>query len=790
MKLRIQYFLAAFYFVSLLAGQSFAATISGAVYNDQTKNALPGVYISLEKTRHGTSTDTDGKFELSGLPAGEDRIVIEMIGYQTISKKITLIKGQKLDLGAIYLREKEIVLKDMVVTAGSYSLMGGSSGSKLTLSEDNLKMMGWAEDVTRAVQRIPGITSNDFAAKFNVRGGESDEVLVQLDGMQILKPFHQKDFGGGLFSTVDISALRGVDMYTGGFSAEYGDRMSGVLNMHSKNPRDGESKTIVGLSVMNLGLFSMGNFADNRGKWLFSARRGYLDVVNNLMGNAFKLDPTYYDILGKASYQLNDHHNLALHVFLANDAYNLDEKVFEPGLTLPSIDKFDSHYGNNYAWFTLKSSFGKNIYARSILYAGIVDQKRYWYVFDNDPHYHTLNARIDDNRDFSLMGFKQDWDFNITDRFFLKAGFDIKRGSVNYEYSKDINNEFVYPGNVLSDTVITGAYNGKISGNIGSMYLTGRFRILKPLTLETGIRFDYSEHSNDKLFSPRASMVYAIMPYTNIRAGWGYFYQSQQIQELDVQFDETAFHKAEKSEHFVLGIEHQPYAGMTLRAEAYVKKISNLPDYYINTANIDEFFPEARTDLIRLSVSESRSSGIELFFTYDTKEKLSWWISYVYAKAWDNVTDIGYNGILTKKLGQQDRGWDQRHTFNVETNYRYSDQWHFNFNWYYRTGWPFTDFTVGQVQREDGTFAYYRKHGTYNASRYPAYHRLDIRINRYFYFERNGKLTAFLQVINAYDNVNVSNYDHETRSDVPFKYDKYPETWFGITPFVGVSWEF
>ena len=78
--------------------------------------------------------------------------------------------------------------------------------------------------------------------------------------MQIYKPFHQKDFGGGLFSTIDIETLDGLDLLTGGFPADYGDRMSGVLDMTTQKAQEGEHQTSLGLSLMNMRAFSMGAF--------------------------------------------------------------------------------------------------------------------------------------------------------------------------------------------------------------------------------------------------------------------------------------------------------------------------------------------------------------------------------------------------------------------------------------------------------------------------------------------------------------------------------------------------
>ena len=137
-----------------------------------------------------------------------------------------------------------------------------------------------------------GISATDFSSKFTIRGGENDEVLMTLDGMELYDPFHQRDVSGGLFSIVDIETVQNIELLTGGFSAEYGNRQSGVFNMKTKQVADGERHISVGLSMMNARFYTDGKFANNKGSYLFSARRGMLDVIFKRLCcmNKFNLD--------------------------------------------------------------------------------------------------------------------------------------------------------------------------------------------------------------------------------------------------------------------------------------------------------------------------------------------------------------------------------------------------------------------------------------------------------------------------------------------------------------------
>ncbi len=765
-------------------------TIKGLVLDKSTGKALSGVNITIKGTRKGTTTNQKGEFTLAKIQTGAYTLIFDYIGYsRKIYDNISVTANKTVDIKLVEMDEQPITVKEIVVTPGSYSLMGREPSVRQTLTSEDIKMMGWAEDISRAVQRVPGIAGNDFSAKFNVRGGEEDELLVLLDGMQIYKPFHQKDFGGGLFSTVDIETIESLDLLTGGFTAEYGDRMSGVLSLRTKTPK-GKRQTSLGFSLMNLRAFSMGNFQGDKGSWLFSARRGYLDIINSLTKNEFKLRPKYYDITAKIAHKFNQNHTLSAHVFLASDDYKLDEEVIETGKTIPNIDFVDTSYQNNYGWLTLSSLFLPELHARTLLYSGGVRQKRFWDQFDDDPEGNFNSATINDNRDFTLFGLKQDWAYEASKNVFIKLGIDLKKLNVDYTYSNEIMNEFIAADGTLTDQTESFEASKSQSGSQLGFYVSSRFKLLAPFTLETGLRYDYASYTDDRLWSPRLNMAYAFGDATFLRAGWGLFYQTQGIDELRIEFGETAYQPAELSKHYVLGFEHLFNNGLHFRAEGYVKRISDLQDTYITFRNIDEFFPEARDDQIKLTIDKANTSGIEFYLKYDTGNKFSWWVSYALSQAANDVQNIQYKGRLVKQTGTLPRPWDQRHTINFDLNYRLNRSWHFNLAWQYRSGWPYTPFEVKRIAREDGTFAYYHDYGLFNGSRYPAYHRLDMRINKHFHTSK-GEITIFLHIINAYNHENINNFDfsvlEENADNFRFEIDK--ETWFSILPFIGVSWK-
>ena len=192
------------------------------------------------------------------------------------------------------------------------------------------------------------------------------------------------------------------------------------------------------------------------------------------------------------------------------------------------------------------------------------------------------------------------------------------------------------------------------------------------------------------------------------------------------------------------------------------------------------------------------TSFFVLSFKYDNGGPISWWLSYALAKAEDDVKSIDYDGLLIKQTGRVPRLNDQRHTVYADINYRPNSKWHFNLSWQYYRGWPRTDYTYRYQTLANGDLHFYAAHQKFNGVIYPAFHRMDVRINRHFQTGIGG-LTTYLHLINIYNRENLKKFDLDTRDDndnysideegnyVPFHDDKY---WFSFMPVIGISLEF
>jgi hypothetical protein len=293
--------------------------ITGRVLDGATGEPLIGANILVLGTRKGGTTDPEGYFTIPFLRQGVYSVRFSYIGYKSEQiDTIVLFRKEEIEI-TVELEPDIISLNEIVVTPSQFPIMGNVPPSRQTLTQEDIQIMAWGEDTYRAIARLPGISSSDFSAKFTVRGGEHDQILVLLDGLELYEPFHLKDIEGGALSIIDVEAVEGIDLLTGGFTAEYGDRMSGVFSMKLKRVPEGYRRSSLGISFMNARAMSEGTFSNNRGAWLFPARRGYLDIVLDLMNEENSPSPTYYDLLGKAEYRLNEKHTLSANLLHAGD---------------------------------------------------------------------------------------------------------------------------------------------------------------------------------------------------------------------------------------------------------------------------------------------------------------------------------------------------------------------------------------------------------------------------------------------------------------------------------------
>lgn len=762
--------------------------ISGQIVDAETKEPLLGANIMIMNSFGGAIADENGNFALKNLNTGIYHIKVSHIGYENNVVSDIVIDPQSNVNLYIELTKQVVSIKGISVTPGQYTIMGNEPETKQSLNRKVIESRPqFGEDIFRAVKRLPGLSSNDFSAKFNIRGGEQDEVLVSLDGMEIYEPFHLRDIDGGVFSITDVAAMESVDLMTGGYPANYGERMSGIFNITSKNPAVDYNRTSLGLTISNIRILTEGSFANNKGSYLISARRGYMDIIFKLAGADDELKPQYYDLFSKVQYQLSNNHILKASVLHANDYLRYQ------GVDEDIGDTLKTSYGNSYLWLTLHSSLGPKFTARTIASIGKVKQEKFGKGFQSYQQVPGMEAH--DNRSFDMQGVKSDWEYEVSSNFLIKAGFDFKHLTSDYDYMGRVYNYRYYNTdstsiyqleNIDSIDVVLNPSGNKFGG-----YLSNRIRLSKPLTVELGFRYDHASYSDDKNYSPRVNLVYDFSSSTSFKFGWGHFYQLQRIDEISAGDGETEFYNSEKAEHFVASLEHTFDSGIKLRLEGFHKKYSHLRPAWRNTFSELEMFYELENDRIRVDLNGKTAKGIDIYLNKDTGGKLNWWLSYSLSKVEDDIENFYFvdEDVLwnyNKKIAYP---FEQRHTVYFDVNYRPSSKWQFNMAWQYHTGWNYTDVRL-ESYNDNGTEIFYIQANEPWSSQHSPYNRLDLRVNKIIPTKK-GTITAFIEIINLLGKKNVRNYEYSTYSINGNIYlNRDQENWFSRMPAFGIVYNF
>ncbi|MFC1475273.1 TonB-dependent receptor domain-containing protein [Candidatus Zixiibacteriota bacterium] len=755
--------------------------ITGLIVDAQTKEPLIGTNVSIVKSFSGAISNTDGVFTIKKLKKGKYTLRFSHVGYETkIVDKIEVTAGSEISLN-VELVEKAISLKSITVTPGRFTIMGTKPSTQQTLTSHDIQTRPqFSEDLFRAVQRLPGLTSNDFTAKFNVRGGSYDEVYTTIDGLQIYEPFHLKDIDGGVTSIVDVSAVESMDLMTGGYPASYGERMSGVFNIKTRTPSENYKRLSLGLSFMNFRALTEGTFNNNKGSWILSARRGYLDLVLKMADPENNLKPYYYDLFGKVQYKIHKNHLLSASFLRAYDDMHVYGEDDEIG------DSLNSRYGNTYFWMTLRSQLNPKLYVQNLASVGSVTKKK-WGQFVNNPSMRiTLNAF--DQKEFDFIGFKSDWEYELSKNYLIKFGFEGKALSSDYDY---LGEDYIYnyplpPDTINLDRVDSTDINISPSGEKYSIYMANRIRLIDPLTTEFGFRYDNASYSQDKNYSPRVNLVYNFSPETTIRAGWGYFYQLQNINEILVGDGESEFLESERAEHIVAGFEHRFKSGLQLRLEGYYKEYSYLHTEYRNSFYDIEFFPELEDDRVHVNLNGRTSKGLELYLKKNNGGKISWSLSYILSKVEDDISTIYFptEDVSLELNRTQPHPLNQSHTIYADWSYRPNHKWQFNVAWQHHSGWYFTD-----VELRTTTQYVYLQSGEQWGTQHRPFDRVDIRINRNIHTSK-GKINIYFEIVNLLNRKNIRSYDYSIRTNPSGYYlDKETENWFGLMPSLGITYD-
>ncbi|MCZ7650921.1 MAG: TonB-dependent receptor [Thermoanaerobaculia bacterium] len=725
------------------------------------------------------STDSEGLFTLRAVPEGSYRVIAAAPGFAVGEASIEVSRESPSPALLIRLPAAEVTL-DSIDVVGSYSIGRDAPARSSALTAEQLRELPhFGDDIVRAVTVLPGVTSNDASAEFNVRGSLTREVRYEIDGLEIFEPYHLKDYQN-IFSIIDPEMLGGVDFFTGGFPVEYGDRSAAVLDLETFSP-DRRAHEL-GLSLLNAWGSTSGRWEG--GSYFASARRGWFDIVLDLVGEEESEDetrrgrgPTYWDVLSKVSFDLGPRQDLAVQVLLSSDSNDEFEREREEGGF--EEERTDSSYGNSYLWARHNAFLGKGALVETMLSTGRVDRDRR--TAEESP---SRNFEIRDERTLDVLQGRQDLTWQVGDEHLVKSGWEARRYQAEYDYFNQL---------ALIDVVASAfgvqpitRFAGTFESDHLGLYLADRWKITPRFVIEAGARWDRHSLTDEDHISPRINGLLDFGSGWRGRFAWGHFYQSQRPNELQVEDGETTFLGAERAEHRILGLERTfgaRAATWEVRLEGYQRLIEDPRPRFENVFQTFVLNPETANDRTRIAPESAEARGVELFLTRRGGGTFDWWINY----AWSEATDtLDGREVL--------RATDQTHAVNLAASWRPSPRWSFNAVWIYHTGWPTTPVSARLDIGSDGETIAVPVIGELRSDRLDDYHRLDVRASRRFTRGR-AVWEFFIDVQNLYNRRNDAGVELDGGNFLiddqgQAVYRPSPEKWFGLLPSFGISWTF
>lgn len=752
-----------------LAARRATGQIVGEVRDSASNTPRASVTVRLDGSRV-TMTDSSGRFEFTQVEAGTHAVQVTRIGMQPVGRRNIVVAPPAAAHVTILAVPAIVKLASVVVTPSSFGMLSDVSSTSRGLSREQLESRPQlGDDIYRTMNRLPGVASTDVSAQLHVRGSDYNELLVCLDGAQLYEPFHLKDIDGAL-SIVDANIINSVDVSTGGFGAQYGDRLTGVFDLRTSDQAPAESKTSLGLSASSVHALSNGSFANGDGQWMVSARRGYMDLALRLAGDPWPAKPRYGDVFAKVEQRFGTQ-AVAVHGLYASDAFSYNEA---PGYIV------NSGYGDGYGWLTWSGAVGSRLTQQTVVSGARLSQQRAG--TDTRTVGRAPVLTVADDRGFTAFGLSQNWLATITDWLLIKAGFEVRQLSATYAYDRTTSLRQLNPTWSAADFDTVNIATAP-SGSAMGAYLSQRIRVNDRLTLETGLRTDrHSYLTNDGAESrpsPRLGAAFSLNDQTTLRAAWGRYTQAQLPNEIDVADGIRDFSPVQVAEHRILGLERRLMGGL-VRVEAYRRATSNVLPRAENLGGEVVMIPEAEPDRRVVMPSASLARGVEVFASHQSA-KVDWSGSYVLASTQDLV-----DGRWTP------RPLDQRHTIVTDVTIRPTSSIALSAAWQFHTGWPSANpiYAAESTGVAGAEVANVVTDGI-GTQRVAPYHRLDVRVTKTFQLAHGG-LSAFVDVFNVYDHANPAGYTYvpQVSPSGALTVDRTQISLLPRLPSVGITWQF
>ncbi|MGB5227841.1 MAG: TonB-dependent receptor [Eudoraea sp.] len=553
--------------------------ISGSV-TDKENNAITGANVYLEGTYDGSSTDSSGSFTFTTSESGSRALIVSMMGYETHMEvaDVTFLSNQK-----IILNESVNSLTGVTLTAGTFEAVSNSKASVLK-PLDIVTTAGALGDVVASIQTLPGTTTVNEDGRLFVRGGEADETQVFIDGLRVFQPFNASANNIPTRGRFSPFLFKGITFSTGGYSAEYGQALSGVLLLNTID-EPVQEKTDISIMTVGLGLGHTEIWGDQS----LSINTSYINLApyETLIPSdqGVRWNSPYESFSGETVFRSKKDKSLfKLYAGFTYADFDIEQENINFEEYVPYQQKNNNFYLNASYKHFLANEWSFNTGA-SISYDGNVIG--------------LFQDKICTNQTAAHLKFKVRKGFS--NRFNLNFGIE--------HFITDYSDLF----RPLAGLEIKNYYNDNLSAIFieGDIFLNNRFAV------KLGARAEYSNTLNELNFAPRVSLAYKSGDHGQFSLAYGDFYQNPQIDYL--KYNQEL--KMARTSHYILNYQYLS-DGKTFRAEAYYKDYQNLIKY--NTE-----FPQFDSDYN--NQGSGTASGLDIFWRDNKSLKnLDYWLSYSY----------------------------------------------------------------------------------------------------------------------------------------------------------------
>ncbi len=730
---------------SLSSAAIVAANLSGKVISTNGEPVL-GATVELSPRNLKVWTNEDGFFKFSDLGFfNVSEISVTRVGYK---KRIHELTENEKRQGFVRLivEPVPVSMEGVIVTE---KRKPGELRRKQTPSIRELEgrqimqIPGANQDILRSLSYLPGIvTRSDFSSQLYVRGGGPEQNLVLIDGIMISSPYRL----GTFVSAFNPDLVENIQLLPGGFPAQYGNRLSSVLDIKYRNGSRDRYRLSSNTSLINTSSAFEGPLFGEDGGFIVSFRRTYYDLVLNQIADDDVAFPYFYDIQSKLDYDFSEKLRGELHFSNSTGGFKLlsEKEEDDP----ESLD------------LNLRDESGDGLLSFTLGYRPMDN-------FD----LRTQAARLYRNEEFRIDGdFELDVDINgyrnslkqdaiytpDDDTYRFLFGWEYHRTYADFSWelvADDSLDRDAPPGdqNIFLPKQDVFDYEG--DEIFAGGYLSYEQKSWENVRPTVGFRYDYSDFVDKAKFSPRLSVNFKLDPQNTLKLAWGYYHQflSYEIMSEKGYFPETWRNSgldAERAVHYLVGWEHIYDINWKFRLDMYYKYLSDLLVDFEDTT------------LIPVNAGRGDAEGIELYLEKQKTEdsRLSGWISYSLSRSWTETDWSAYYMV-----------YDQRHTLNVIADYKFSSKFSLGATWRFGSGMPYTPVVgvneitvVDSISGEEVPVDWRPIYGEINSQRYPSYHRLDIRANFNFKW-LSLPWTAYIEIINAYNNKNVYSYEWNRR---------------------------